>query len=298
MNMGNHAMAGGLHWPLLAMGLAGLVVIALLGVVVLCLLRPAKAYGAPGKFALAPAALDAIATATVSTDAHDRISNMAIVIPDISGYTDYMNHSRYALSHAQYVVGELLTATAAAARPELSVCRPEGDALLLYRNLEQDEDWHISDTLVTILAAFYQRRQELAEENACLCQACTRIDTLELKMIVHRGPVLETHMAGFHTLAGIPVIEAHRLLKNAATTHHYLLVTAAAAPLLIGLPDWPRTRLTEIMDDGNPLDVVVYCFEPSKLPRAEAEGQLPRAVKKACDLCRKVGHGLKQLGPT
>lgn len=296
MNMSDHAMAGGVHLPFAAMGLIGIVLVVLLALVVLSLRRPAQAHGPPGKFVIATSAADAIGAAGASPDTPDRISDMAIVIPDISGYTDYMSHSRYSLSHAQYVVGELLTAIAAAARPELSVCRPEGDALLLYRNVEQDEAQPIAAKLVSILAAFYQRRQELADENACLCQACARIDALELKMVVHRGPVLETHIAGFHALAGIPVIEAHRLLKNSVSAHRYLLVTSAAEPLLARLPDWPRSRATETMDDGSALDVDVYSFDPGDLPRLASATPLPRTVKQACDLCRKVGHGLKDLG--
>jgi len=295
MNMGDHMMEVGIHWPFVMMGIIGLALAVLFVVLVRNLRRPAQASGFIGNTALgARLSLD-LAQAPQGPDDEDRITDMAIVIPDISGYTDYMSHSRFSLRHAQYVVGELLSAIAAAARPGLSVCRPEGDALLLYKALGQEDDEAIAERLVAILTAFYQRRQELADENACRCQACARIDSLELKMIVHRGPVMETHIAGFHALAGIPVIEAHRLLKNAVSSRRYVLVTGAAEPLVAGLPAWPSEHLKETTDDGSVLNLTVYGFEPAQLPDVASPEQLPRSVKKVCDLCRKVGHNLKDI---
>lgn len=107
---------------------------------------------------------------------------------------------------------------------------------------------------------------------------------------------METHIAGFHALAGIPVIEAHRLLKNSATTRRYLLVTEAAEQLLDGLPNWRREQLRETIDDGSTINAGVYSFDLADLPSMASSDQFPRTVKRACDLCRKVGHGLKGFG--
>ena len=282
-------MSGGMHGPLLLV--ATVVVLAgILLVLVVALRRPAGAGHVVGRFEPSASTLEAH---RAEHDGADAVADMVIVIPDISGYTSYMSHSHLSLRHAQYVVGELLSAIATAARPALSICRPEGDALLLYRKLTDGPPEPVTGTLIEMLAAFYQRRDELVAENGCPCQACALVEDLELKVVVHRGEVLETHIAGFHTLAGLPVIAAHRLLKNTVPSHRYVLVTDAAAAMTSGLPDWPVDRHHEVLDDGSPIAVTAYMVDLADLPRAAAANGLERSVKRACDLCRKVAVGLQ-----
>jgi hypothetical protein len=50
----------------------------------------------------------------------------------------------------------------------------------------------------------------------CQCIACSRIDDLGLKFILHAGAFVIQEMAGRQELAGPEVVMAHRLLKSGA----------------------------------------------------------------------------------
>lgn len=286
-----------IHWPMIGFGLAVALLLATILALFVFYRRPARQEQA------LRAPLSRIAPVTGGTPADsppppaDAVHDMLLVIPDISGYTDFMSHSRFALRHAQYVVGELLTAIAQTVAGRMSICRPEGDSLLLYRSIDAVEAATGSDAdlLVDILAAFYERRRMLHDENICQCRACQEIDSLQLKMIVHRGEVMETRVAGFETLAGVPVIVAHRLLKNSVGSQQYVLVTEPAESLITDLPMGKRRELTEAIESVGSVRTSVFEFEPDDLPTPGPEADGSRAVKVACDLCRKVSANLKDM---
>src|SRR5690554_5432044 len=48
---------------------------------------------------------------------------------------------------------------------------------------------------------------------------------LSLKLIAHFGEFGQYELGGFKKLYGTPVIEAHRLLKNAVKSSRYVLIT-------------------------------------------------------------------------
>jgi len=219
-----------------------------------------------------------------------------IVIPDISGYTDYFQHSRFSLRHAQYVIGELLEAINQSAGDRLTVCRPEGDALLFYAVLEgvDHPSGYWSDAIKDILKGYYLRRQELVLENVCACQACSRIETLELKVIVHTGSIMQTMVAGYHMLAGIPVIVANRLLKNSVPSSRYVLVSGDAAPV-VELDLGEAAELTEKVDGIGPVRIHAHMFDTSELKTEAPLLTGSKAVKQVCDLCRKVSGNLKDV---
>jgi hypothetical protein len=71
---------------------------------------------------------------------------------------------------------------------------------------------------------------------SCWCDACSRIDVLDLKFILHAGVCVIQEIAGRRELVGPEVVIAHRLLKTgaAALVGHsaFALITAAAAARL------------------------------------------------------------------
>jgi hypothetical protein len=75
------------------------------------------------------------------------------------------------------------------------------------------------------------RLDELERSNLCRCECCQHLGDLDLKAVVHRGPVTAYRLDRFTELSGMPVIVTHRLLKNSARTPRYVLVTDAAADL-------------------------------------------------------------------
>src|SRR5205085_10520521 len=126
--------------------------------------------------------------------AHDspRITSMpdqdlALVILDISGYTAFMKLKAISLTHAQFVITQLLEAVIDGAKKPLNINKIEGDAVLLFAPLAEPESESaraVWEGTQSCLGAFNRRRAELAALNTCHCSACDQIGDLRLKAIV------------------------------------------------------------------------------------------------------------------
>jgi 2-polyprenyl-3-methyl-5-hydroxy-6-metoxy-1,4-benzoquinol methylase/class 3 adenylate cyclase len=164
---------------------------------------------------------------------------VVLVIADISGYTRFMVSHRKALSHGQIIVASLLGAIREALEPTLTMCQLEGDAVFLFAvkdapktTAEQARD--LGDCMVKAFRAFAQALSDAGASVICKCEACSAIDKLRLKIIVHSGegfiePSRGT-VAGGLAVNGVDVIIAHRLLKNSVAAGEYLLITESARP--------------------------------------------------------------------
>jgi hypothetical protein len=90
-----------------------------------------------------------------------------LVIPDISGYTHFMQMSAYALAHAQYAVSQLLSSIIDAAEGKLATAKIEGDAIFLYGPSANAPTRHavtgpeVGAAVCQILKAFYRKRWTL-----------------------------------------------------------------------------------------------------------------------------------------
>ena len=228
-----------MHFPnmMVVIGAVLLVLIALLAVlVVLYFRRPVTAppaWAVPDQTGQAPAR----AGEEVERDTY-------LIVPDITGYTQYLSLNRFSLGHAQHIVSELLAALIGEGAPQLVPAKIEGDAILFAADAKASGELggcDLGSTLVRLLATFYARRealqrslnrpavQVLERSNLCPCNACQHIGDLDLKIVVHRGPVLRYHLGAFHELGGLPVIAVHRLLKSNLQLARYLMITEAAA---------------------------------------------------------------------
>lgn len=158
-----------------------------------------------------------------------------VVIPDISGYTRFMQLTRFAAGHAQFMVSQLLDVIIAAARPPLLPTRVEGDSVMFYAVSDRDNPLSgtsgpaVASAIHDMVSAFYLKRGELLAGNLCPCDACKHIGELDLKIVVHRGDIVRYRLRGLEDLSGMAVIEAHRLLKNSVGRARYVLVSEAAA---------------------------------------------------------------------
>ena len=70
------------------------------------------------------------------------------------------------------------------------------------------------DTIERCYFGFRRRRRDVRQATSCECNACARIPDLELKFVVHQGPVIDPEGCGRQELLGPDVIVVHRLLKN------------------------------------------------------------------------------------
>jgi uncharacterized protein YndB with AHSA1/START domain len=62
--------------------------------------------------------------------------------------------------------------------------------------------------------AFRKRLRSIKQANTCECQACSRMQSLDVKFVVHHGEFIRQKMSGRDELVGRDVILIHRLLKN------------------------------------------------------------------------------------
>jgi hypothetical protein len=151
-----------------------------------------------------------------------------LVIADIGGYTRFMRVHRINLSHAQYVVGRLLEATIDAAGNRWKLAKLEGDAAFFYARLPDQgglDGARLREQLVAIRRAFVARREQLAADRTCSCDACTQSERLTIKFVVHAGEVALQKVKRLTELAGVDVILVHRLLKNTVPVAEYVLMS-------------------------------------------------------------------------
>ncbi len=135
-----------------------------------------------------------------------------LVIADISGYTGYL--AGVELDHAQDILLDLVSTVVGAMRPMLKLSKLEGDAAFAYVVTPTIEGSTLQETVEGTYYAFRRRLRDIASASRCECNACIRIPDLDLKVVVHHGPVIRQRIAGHDELLGPSVIVVHRLLKN------------------------------------------------------------------------------------
>ena len=185
------------------------------------------------------------------------IKQVALVIVDISGYTQFINFHKTSLIHAQEVISQLLESVIDRASHPLILNKLEGDAALLYAELGTDEPAATRDILAQVsgfFAAFHAKARELSGSRAdCPCEACQRIRDLRIKAILHRGVVAFRKIRQFDEMAGEDVILLHRLLKNTVTASEYMLLTEPFHHSLGNLPEARGEIHEEVYEDLGPV---------------------------------------------
>ncbi len=150
-------------------------------------------------------------------------TNATILIPDISGFTEFMTTTE--LNHSTLAINMLIDAMIKAIGDEYEVVEIEGDAVLLVRKGTAPSREEILTTCMNIFNAFHYQRKWMQQHMVCPCGACQAITNLTLKFVVHHGPVAEITVGRFVKQSGPEMIIAHRLLKNSIDSNEYLLIT-------------------------------------------------------------------------
>jgi len=202
-------------------------------------------------------------------------SNATILIPDISGFTEFM--TRTELSHGSYAINVLIDAIVNAVGEEYDVSEIEGDAVLLIRKGPSPSKKEIQDICLKIFNEFHFRRKWMQRFAVCPCGACLAISNLTLKFVVHRGPLAEIKVGRFVKQSGPEMIVAHRLLKNSIDNHEYLLMSDKALQQAIDTTHEVELEWTSSSDEYASIGKVGYQFallnyarnnvpEPPELP--------------------------------
>ena len=156
------------------------------------------------------------------------------MLVDISGYTDFLVSHGKELRHSQMIIGELLESLMEQVDVPLRISQTEGDALFLYAVKSGTEEvWQrrsgsLVEKLLMLFQVFKERLLEIQAYSICKCEACAMVGDLDLKVVVHSGEALLSHVGQFPTLSGVDVITLHRLAKNSVAENEYILMTEAA----------------------------------------------------------------------
>ncbi len=188
----------------------------------------------------------------------------ALVLADISGYTSFLQSvasahrddafADGAVPEAYAILSGVLDGIVGSLAPPFTLSKLEGDAVFAYSDgttaVPRGRD--MLDCIETCYADFRHRVETAKVVYMCWCDACSRIDTLDLKFVLHAGAFVMQDIAGQRELVGPEVVVAHRLLKSRAgelVGHNgYALVTDSASAAF-DIPDDGAAELVETYDD-------------------------------------------------
>ena len=168
------------------------------------------------------------------------MNNSLIFIPDISGFTEFVQSTE--VGHSQHVISELLELLIDADILDLELAEVEGDALFFYSENDIPSLEKILSQVETMFTAFYSHLKLLEKNRICPCNACSTAPNLQLKIIIHCGELQFISVQNKRKPFGSQVIEAHRLMKNNVKSNNYVLMTQQLANL-IELRDNYKSRL-------------------------------------------------------
>ncbi len=196
-----------------------------------------------------------------------------LVLADIGGYTAFLRavatahesdaFANGAIPDAYAMMSSLLDGIVARLVPPFTLSKLEGDAVFAYAidGTTLPQGAGLRACLESCYAEFRARLGAAHDIWTCTCQACMRIDTLELKFVLHAGPFVIQEIAGRPELVGPDVVMAHRLLKNEAAdvVGHggYALLTAAAIERF-AVPTDGSTPLVARYEHYPPIETCIY----------------------------------------
>ena len=151
------------------------------------------------------------------------VTNATILIPDISGFTQFMTVTE--LEHGSHLISDFLETIIQNVDDSFEISEVEGDAVLLYKKDKVPSKQEILDLCLKMFEAFHYKRKFIQKVAVCPCGACQALINLSLKFITHYGSLLEIKVDRFTKASGLDMIIAHRILKNSVPSDEYILFT-------------------------------------------------------------------------
>ena len=148
------------------------------------------------------------------------------ILADISGYTRFV--ASVAIEHAKEITGHLLNAMLKANSDHWKVANIEGDCIFFYRDGYEDPPALLRETR-KLYETFCDEIIDISARAACPCGACSRVNQLGLKFIVHAGEFEVQEIGDRQEVIGADIVAAHCLLKNTVPLAQYVLLTRAYA---------------------------------------------------------------------
>ena len=179
-----------------------------------------------------------------TTQAPSIAGDRYLLLADISGYTAFLARVEHdhgvdfsaGIPAGYAVLGELLGCVVEGVQPAFEVAKLEGDAVFAIAPAAtlEGQGESVLDRLEAIYEAFrVLRDRQAATATDHVCTACPVVGTLDLKMVLHRGPAVQQTVGAQTEILGPAVNVVHRLLKNSIQARlgygPYLFLTDAAA---------------------------------------------------------------------
>ncbi len=161
--------------------------------------------------------------AAFSTINYFKMSQSLLFIPDISGFTHFVQTTE--VQHSEHVIAELLEVLISANTQSMRLAEVEGDALLFYKENQIPSQEKLLAQIETMYTAFYSHLKMMEANRICPCRACKSASNLQLKIVMHCGDLQFMTVQGNRKPFGEMVIQAHRLLKNSIHSDNYVLVS-------------------------------------------------------------------------
>lgn len=187
-----------------------------------------------------------------------------ILIPDISGFTKFV--TSIDIVSGQAITQRLLRSLLENDLLDLELSEIEGDAALLYKFGNKLKANAILKQYEAMLENFHREQALVNKEFGMELE-------LSLKLIAHFGEFGQYELGGFKKLYGTPVIEAHRLLKNAVKSSRYVLITDDLLEVLpttsaIKNPEFLRgNKMCQAHGDIRKIYYTVFDYEAECSPR-------------------------------
>jgi len=238
-------------------------------------------------------------TADRETPGDVPIHDTLFILPDISNYTKFMAGNQFAFAHARHIIFHLIDAMVDAATKTFELSKLEGDAALFFVDAGRHTPQVNGRAVMDIFRAFFQERRRLMEANICPCGACHHIESLDLKIFVHRGQTARFKFRGAVDHFGSDVIILHRMMKNSVEGHRYVMVTEAAADSIdlkaMGFDaDFSPLEIEEEMEHVGKVRATVFSLSDAMAAELAKEANVV-APSRVLDLWRKLLENLASL---
>ena len=146
-----------------------------------------------------------------------------IFIPDISGFTKFVNET--GLETSRNLIAELLEIIIEANILDMELAEIQGDAVLFYRLGPPPTVQEVIHQCKQIFIDFQNFLKIVARDRGSELGEFLSDSRLTLKVVVHYGRLSVTQIREHIKLMGKNVIIAHRLLKNNINGDEYMLLT-------------------------------------------------------------------------
>ena len=135
-----------------------------------------------------------------------------LFIPDISGFTEFVNQTE--IQHSQHIISELLELIIDSNQLEMEVSEVEGDAIFFYKYQDVPHLEAVIDQSRSTFVKFHNYLKKYEKQRICNCGACSTTIDLKIKFIAHQGVFGFLKIRDYQKPHGYEVVVIHKLLKN------------------------------------------------------------------------------------